>query len=785
MRLLFLIDYFFKGGAETSLLNLLKYLSTKPYEHEIDFMIMDQKPIEGAISLVDQIPKTVHVLDVWKMQRTRPVSNAVLRKLLLTEDDKACAPAFAHQYARKHEYDWAFHVGEWWRPAFAALKVQAKHKAAWIHTDLSRAEYFDADEYFKYDNSFDRYIFVSNNSMLSSVEVFPFIKNKSSCIYNISNVDHIRRGAKEEVDEKYFEAGLPVLVTCANVRKEKNHARQLEAMALLKNRGLDFIWLNIGAMADAQCCEELLDHAKELGLEDRFILAGVRENPYKYMARADAVTVLSDYESWSMVINEAKILRVPVISTKTSGALEQIVDGETGVLTDFSAAHIADQIEKFLTDKKVAELIRHNLKYFDNTDEILAAFDALVMDCGMEKADSPDEVLYVIDDVNAQGGAHIATKLQICEFLKEGRKISIFSSSIPTVKTRAELTGAKFLSYIDLLENRLYSRRLLDCLFDPALAGEAKKYKLNLTWEGKFKKNPNVFTEMVLPKMSNIFSGFGTVCVMSETSVFREAVSTCQAQRKVQWIHTDYCDWRTISKWTREITKNDAQIYQNFDTIVVLTSDMRNDFLSLYPHLAGKVVVNRNLIPVERIRAKGRKADKDPDLLNFVIVGRIDHGKAYDRLFGVLRRLHQEGYRSYWTIVGGGEDFNRIDLLFSGSELADYVEMTGQRSNPYPFMKNADVFALLSRYEGLPNTIFESLVLGTPVIATNVGGIPLQIQDGETGWLVENNEEGIYQGLKHILDHPEEVAQAKVRLTQYQYDNSEVLRISKNVLFEK
>lgn len=70
------------------------------------------------------------------------------------------------------------------------------------------------------------------------------------------------------------------------------------------------------------------------------------------MRRADAVCVLSDHESWSMVITEAKALGVPVIATRTSGALEQIEDGKNGVLCGFSDEEIAENLRAFLTGRR-------------------------------------------------------------------------------------------------------------------------------------------------------------------------------------------------------------------------------------------------------------------------------------------------------------------------------------------------------------------------------------------------------------------------------------------------
>ncbi len=785
MKLLFLIDHFYKGGAETSLLNLLKCLSSGPYKYEIDFMIMDQRPVEKAISLIDQIPSAVHVLNIWKRQKNASVFYAAYEKLFLSEEDKLIAPAAAHLYVRKREYDWAFHVGEWWSPAFLSLKIKAKRKGVWIHSDLTKAITFNPDTFFMNDQEITDYIFVSQTSMNSCTEKFPFVREKSRCIYNILDVPKIRQMAGETVEENYFNTDIPVIVTCANIREEKNHERQLQAMAILKRRGIDFLWLNIGNTSEEDRCNGLVREAKALGLGDRFILTGARENPYKYIARARAVAVLSDYESWSLVITEAKILGVPVIATKTSGALEQLKHGETGILTNFTAIDIADKLESFFRSSEIEGKLKQNLENCDNTEEILESIYTMLREQQVKARPAAQQLLYVIDDINGAGGAHVATKLQILAFLSEGKQISVFSSSIPSAATRAELNGVSFLGWRDLPADRLFHRRWMECLMDKNLTKYEKNEKVKMTWEGKIKRNQNVFSEMVLPKLSDIFSGFDTVCVMSEGSGFRELVATCQARRKVQWIHTDYCDWKDKTEWTKQITKDDGEIYKHFDKIVVLTPEVQNAFLGLYPHLSGKVVVNRNLIPVEKIRDRARKSVKDPTLLKFVTVGRIDQWKAYDRLFDVLEQLFQEGYRFYWTIVGWGEDFNRINALFENSEFADYVELTGHRSNPYSFMKEADVFALFSKYEGLPNTIFEALILGTPVIATNVGGVSQQIQDGKTGWLVENNTDGIYHGLKNILDHPEQVAQAKTRLTHYQYDNNNVLRTAKSILFEE
>ena len=173
--------------------------------------------------------------------------------------------------------------------------------------------------------------------------------------------------------------------------------------------------------------------------------------------------------------------------------------------------------------------------------------------------------------------------------------------------------------------------------------------------------------------------------------------------------------------------------------------DIKNyRFASLYPHLRKKLKVSQNLLPVEEIKNKAEDVElKNEVPLHFVTVGRLGEEKEYPRLISVLKTLKEEGYNFTWTIVGGGDGFSQLRDLIQSSDLEKTVTMTGALKNPYPRMASADIFALLSRYEGLPNTIYESLILGVPVLATNVGGINEQIDDGKNGWLVDNNEDSI------------------------------------------
>jgi glycosyltransferase involved in cell wall biosynthesis len=88
--------------------------------------------------------------------------------------------------------------------------------------------------------------------------------------------------------------------------------------------------------------------------------------------------------------------------------------------------------------------------------------------------------------------------------------------------------------------------------------------------------------------------------------------------------------------------------------------------------------------------------------------------------------------------------------------LADKISFPGFQKNPYPFLFNADIFVLSSRYEGLPMAILEAMACGLPVVAADCKSGPREIlQNGKCGLLVPvEDEAALAEGiLKLLRDH--------------------------------
>ncbi len=373
-KVLFVITQFYKGGAEVALLNLFRNLS--PQKYKIDFLIFDQMILKNAQSLIEEIPPWIRVCNAAEREGRFAVIFKIWFKLYRKITKRQLYRRSAYQFVKGKRYDMAFSYGEWLSPEFVAKKVKAKKKMVWIHTDIDKANYVDETILFGFDKMYDRYIFVSEQSKESAIKRFSFLEGKSVVVHNMCDEKEIRLAAEKTVSnlEAYPK---PWLLSVGNLREEKNYPRQVEVMRILKERGVVLTWFCIGSTANYFVCQKVKELIEQYQLQEQFVLLGVKQNPYKFMKQADAVMVLSDFESWSFVITEAKVLGVPVIATATSGAKEQLVNGVNGIITSFEPKEIAEQILEYLKDPSKREQICKNLEGFSTNQDVIKEFEGL------------------------------------------------------------------------------------------------------------------------------------------------------------------------------------------------------------------------------------------------------------------------------------------------------------------------------------------------------------------------------------------------------------------------
>lgn len=218
---------------------------------------------------------------------------------------------------------------------------------------------------------------------------------------------------------------------------------------------------------------------------------------------------------------------------------------------------------------------------------------------------------------------------------------------------------------------------------------------------------------------------------------------------KLAWVHSDF---RLAYGYTNNFKNIDEarKAYEIFDKVVCVSKMAMEGFIEAIGNTQNLTTVY-NFIPDNVMYLAGLEPQEKPCRINAVTVGRlVDDVKGYCRLISAIKTLHDEGLDIGLTIIGNGEDKTKIEDKISELNAGGYVKLAGEKKNPYPYIKNADLLVCSSYYEGYNLTVAEGLMLETPVLSTKCSG-PIEILDnGEYGLIVENSEDGLREGLRRL-----------------------------------
>lgn len=212
------------------------------------------------------------------------------------------------------------------------------------------------------------------------------------------------------------------------------------------------------------------------------------------------------------------------------------------------------------------------------------------------------------------------------------------------------------------------------------------------------------------------------------------------------------------------------EIMQFSDRIIAATPNDRQHMIDLYAAPGDHIDVippgvDINLFhPIPQLDARERVATKEDHTILFV--GRIDPIKGIDVWFKAMAIVVDENPslrgRLCICLVGGDVDdetepdaeLARLQALKDELGIAEMVTFLGRRSQeslPF-FYASADVVVMPSLYESFGMVALEAMACGTPVVASDVGGLSFVVRDGETGYLVpENDPEALAQCLGKLL----------------------------------
>ncbi|MFD2214015.1 glycosyltransferase [Metabacillus endolithicus] len=221
-----------------------------------------------------------------------------------------------------------------------------------------------------------------------------------------------------------------------------------------------------------------------------------------------------------------------------------------------------------------------------------------------------------------------------------------------------------------------------------------------------------------------------------------------QAKKKIAWIHTDFSTVETDIQM-------DLKMWRKFNYIIAVSEACKTSFLKKYEDLEDRVIVVENITSPEFIKEMANEEISNliiqDDRFKIVTVARLSHAKGIDNAVKALKILKEKGYKNIaWYVVGYGGEERMIRELITDSNLNDSFILLGKKNNPYPYIKQADLYVQPSRYEGKAVTVSEAQILTKPVMITNYTTAKSQLKDGIDGYITELSVEGIADGIEKL-----------------------------------
>lgn len=246
-------------------------------------------------------------------------------------------------------------------------------------------------------------------------------------------------------------------------------------------------------------------------------------------------------------------------------------------------------------------------------------------------------------------------------------------------------------------------------------------------------------------------------------------ISGCKdkSTKLVSWIH---CTMRTEEEFAVGCRSYEEakKCISKFDKNVFVSEGVKNAFEKLCSISNGMVLYNTN--ESDKIIKMADEPMEKPfrdDEFKLIGVGKIEEVKGFDRLARIHKRLVDENYPVHTYILGEGNKKEELEKYLAEENIADSFTFLGYQTNPYKYVSKCDLFVCSSFAEGFSTAATEALIVGTPVVTTEVSGMKEMLgENDEWGIVTDNNEEALYKGIKKLLDDKNLLAHYKEKAAE-------------------
>lgn len=261
-------------------------------------------------------------------------------------------------------------------------------------------------------------------------------------------------------------------------------------------------------------------------------------------------------------------------------------------------------------------------------------------------------------------------------------------------------------------------------------------------------------------------------------------VYVVKSKRKIAWWHHGECNY------SLQMIEAANSSWKYLDYIVTVSDGCKKMLGNIFSFPIEKIVVIPNFIDIEKIEVSAGISSPyvDGDAIKIVTVGRLSVEKHIEDVIYTMKELLSDNVSNLkWYIIGDGELYNDIKNEIHNLGLEDYIFMLGKKTNPYPYIKYADILVHPSYVESQCITVLEAMALKTPCVVCRSLGPEGFIKPGINGILTEKSIDDLVLGIKTViksLGHSETMINEALVTVKEQYAPSVIVEKLNKLLYE-
>lgn len=259
-------------------------------------------------------------------------------------------------------------------------------------------------------------------------------------------------------------------------------------------------------------------------------------------------------------------------------------------------------------------------------------------------------------------------------------------------------------------------------------------------------------------------------------------VEQIDADIKIGYVHSNY----SVNETDFMLKPSDSKYFPKMDSIITISQVCLESLWSEFPTLKDHCHVIENICSPKMIATLAEQGPSYDDTFKGVRIatmGRFDiHIKGMDLAIEACRELKNKGLEFRWYWLGEGEQRSVLEDMIKTAGVQDVFILLGAKINPYPYIKDADIYVQPSRIEGKSVALDEVKVLHRPIVVTEFGSVYDQFTDEQNALIAKMEPEAIANKIERLIKELETRQRLNANLQNEKVGNEEQALVFESIL---